>query len=345
MAGATNTGVAGYISNPVARFPKNSITVDIFGNTFYRDYAFGAGDDTGVYWNDNTAYSKGCMLFFAVAMGRSLAGKFSYGNKLRSSQSLDMKMQLPINNGKIDFEFIDRFIAELQAQRIAELQAYLTAAGLKDYTLTKEEHRALEEYSKLRFCDFNISNVFLIKNAGNILSENIVENSGTIPYLCASAENNAVSSYISYDKSCLDNGNCIFIGGKTFKVTYQENDFYSNDSHNLILRLLDEGFRTKDVQLYIATCVKKSLKHKYSWGCSVSSTKIKKETISLPARKGKIDYASMSTLISAIQKLVIKDVVQYADRNINATESIVHSSAYKVEEGDHYDIAAEPVEY
>lgn len=52
MSGTTNAGVVNYISNPVASFPRNAITIDIFGNTFYRDYAFGAGDDTGVYWND-----------------------------------------------------------------------------------------------------------------------------------------------------------------------------------------------------------------------------------------------------------------------------------------------------
>lgn len=58
MAGITNTGVINYISNPVASFPKNSITIDIFGNTFYRSYDFGAGDDTGVYWIDEKEYSK-----------------------------------------------------------------------------------------------------------------------------------------------------------------------------------------------------------------------------------------------------------------------------------------------
>lgn len=42
MAGVTNTGVVNYISNPVASFPKNSITIDIFGNTFYRNYEYGA---------------------------------------------------------------------------------------------------------------------------------------------------------------------------------------------------------------------------------------------------------------------------------------------------------------
>ena len=87
MAGTTNTGIVNYISNPVARFPKNSITVDIFGNVFYRDYDFGAGDDTGVYWNSEENYSKEIMRFLAISIGRSLFGKFSFGTKLRSSQS------------------------------------------------------------------------------------------------------------------------------------------------------------------------------------------------------------------------------------------------------------------
>lgn len=68
MAGITNNGVANYISNPVATFPKNSITIDIFGNTFYRNYDFGAGDDTGVYWNSKNIYSRETMLFLASSM-------------------------------------------------------------------------------------------------------------------------------------------------------------------------------------------------------------------------------------------------------------------------------------
>lgn len=68
MAGTTNTGVVNYISNPTANFPKNAITVDIFGNVFYRNYDFGAGDDTGVYWNDEKKYSKELMLFFTASM-------------------------------------------------------------------------------------------------------------------------------------------------------------------------------------------------------------------------------------------------------------------------------------
>jgi len=114
MAGRTNTGIVNYISNPVANFSKNSITVDIFGNTFYRDYDFGAGDDTGVYWNSEKEFSKLVMLFFAVSMEKSILGKFSYGKKLRSSQSLEFKMKLPIQNHQPNYVIIETFISAIQ---------------------------------------------------------------------------------------------------------------------------------------------------------------------------------------------------------------------------------------
>ena len=124
MSGTTNTGVVGYISNPVASFPSNSITVDIFGNTFYRNYDFGAGDDTGVYWNDKENYSKDEMLFFTAAMGKSLFGKFDYGNKLRSSQSFDIKMQLPTKNNKPDYATMETFIKAVEKLVIKDVVLY-----------------------------------------------------------------------------------------------------------------------------------------------------------------------------------------------------------------------------
>lgn len=323
MAGVTNAGVVNYISNPVASFPKNSITVDIFGNAFYRNYAFGAGDDTGVYWNDSIEYSESAMMFFSVAMQKALEGKFSYGKKLRSSQSHHFKMQLPEKDGKIDFNFMESFVAELEAERVAELSAYLIVSGFDNYELSNAELNALREYPNLEFDEFDILDVFTIKNTSNLLSSDIVENSGKTPYLCASSENNGVSSYIEYNKDYLEEGNCIFIGGKTFVVSYQETDFFSNDSHNLALYLNDSNQRTKLNQLYITTCVFKSLSHKYSWGNSVSKAKIKSDKISLPVKNGTPDFAIMKTFISAIQKLVIRDVVDYSNRKIEATKTVV----------------------
>lgn len=210
---------------------------------------------------------------------------------------------------------MELLISELEEERISELEAYLQITGLDNYELTNEEQKAIDEYEDLEFDKFDITKIFNIKNTKNILSRDIKENSGNIPYLCASSENNSVSSYINYKKELQDEGNCIFIGGKTFVVSYQENDFYSNDSHNLALYLKDYK-RDKCTQLFLATCVEKSLSYKYSWGNSVSGAKIKKDLIALPVKNKKINYTDMSLLISAIQKIVIKDVVLYKNKKI-----------------------------
>jgi len=239
--------------------------------------------------------------------------KYDYGNKFNRIEMNKTKIQLPIKNNKIDLEFMESFIGELEAERIGKLDAYLEASSLKDYVLTDEEQKVLDDFKKGNFKEFNVVDIFDVRNSGNILSRDIIPNSGKTPYLCASSENNGVSSYISYDKEYLDKGNCVFIGGKTFVVSYQEKDFYSNDSHNLLLHLKNKEEKNKLNQLYLATCVNKGLGYKYSWGNSISNRKIQTDKISLPIKNQKPNYKIMETLISAIQKLVIKDVVLYSE--------------------------------
>lgn len=124
MSGTTNTGVFDYISNPVAKFPKNSITIDIFGSAFYRNFDFGAGDDTGVYWSDEENYSEEEMLFFTTSMQKSIAGKFSYGHKLRSSQSFDFTMRALSVNGQPDRAKMKALISAVKKTLIRDVVEY-----------------------------------------------------------------------------------------------------------------------------------------------------------------------------------------------------------------------------
>ena len=324
-AGEADTGVSAFIGNKVDVFAANTITIDMFGSAKYRDYQYGADDHVAVVHTENLPKHAVCFIASAIHKVAN-AGEFHYGRNFYAKDAKDLMVSLPSSRtGEPDYEFMEKFIAELKALRIAELKAYLFVTGLKDYTLTPEEEQAIKDFEagNIKWGEFDAIKVFDVRNAGNILANEIVDGSGSTPYLCGSRENNAVSSYISYREELITEGNCIFIGGKTFVVTYQECDFFSNDSHNLTLRLYDSEHRTKLKQLYLATCVTKSLGHKYSWGDSVSKGKIQKDKILLPCIHGQVDFSKMDTFISAIQKLVIKDVVLYADREIEATKQVV----------------------
>lgn len=261
--------------------------------------------------------------FFLSSMRKTFAS-FAWGSSSFNVDTLNAQIvKLPVKNNKIDFDFMESFIAELETEQLAKLSAYLTVSGLDNYELSQKEKAILIDFNNIQFCTFDVTDIFDIKNTNNIMSRDIIENSGKTPYLCAGSENNCVKSYISYNNKYIDKGNCIFIGGKTFVVSYQEEDFYSNDSHNLALYLRDKGERTKLKQLCLATCVKKSMQHKYSWGNSVSYRKITKDKIFLPTKDGKPDYPTMEILISAVQKLVIKDVVLYSNKRVKATREII----------------------
>lgn len=124
MAGVTNTGVVNYVSNPVAKFPRNAITVDIFGNVFYRNFEFGAGDDTGVYWSSEKNFSANTMLFFATCMACSLRNRFSYGEKLRSSKSHNFELTLPTHSCEIDFDTMETLISAVKKLVIRDVVEY-----------------------------------------------------------------------------------------------------------------------------------------------------------------------------------------------------------------------------
>ncbi len=281
------------------------------------------------------------LLFFTPCIYKAIKLKFSYENKASWNKVKNELISLPLKptaNAQtlkdIDFDFMETFIAELEQCRLAELEAYLKATGLSNTTLSSDEENALNLFNGknsggntpcgLTWQSFKIVDIFEVKNTRNILARDVVKDSGTTPYLCASKENNAVNSYINYNADFLDKGNCIFIGGKTFVVTYQQKDFYSNDSHNLALYLKDTHSKTKLNQLFIITCIYKALNNKYSWGDSISNTKIQNDSILLPTNQhGGIDFHFMRTLINALMKQTIQGVVQYSSAKIQATKEAI----------------------
>lgn len=158
-----------------------------------------------------------------------------------------------------------------------------------------------EKLQTVKWGEYRLIDIFTVKNTQNIQAKDVICNSGTTPYLCASSENNAVSSYVSYEANYLDKGQCIFIGGKTFVVSYQEKDFLSNDSHNLALYIKDNRGAKKCIQLFLSSCIKHDLGHKYTWGNSISNKKIQDDVLYLPTTNDSPDFAFMEAFVAEIE--------------------------------------------
>ena len=332
MSGTTNAGVVNYISNPVASFPKNAITIDIFGNTFYRNYAFGAGDDTGVYWNDATAYSSNAMLFFAVAMQKSMMGRFSYGKKLRSSQSEDFTMHLPVtDDGAIDFDFMESFIAELEAERVAELSAYLTVSGLDNYELSEQELKALAELKNVTWGKYKMGDLFekvKTKKLPYKAKELPTEATGkyTLPCLTSSFKNQGLNYFAPVQgATVLKSVITIPQNSDVYRAYYQSSDFTVLSDAYAIDWKFDKRTLSREQYLFMVMCINKvtdlpiySYKNKLG-GWNV----VKDKYILLPQVNGEIDFNYMEDFISAMQKLAIKDVVSFTDRKIAGTKEVI----------------------
>lgn len=327
-AGVENQGLNNYVPRNGATILKDVISISAnganTGATFYQPEEFTVLQDSyAVDYRYDDDLNENQYLFLTAAISKTIYGHFTWSNKAGWNRVKDETITLPIKNSEIDFEFMDSFVAELEAQRVAELEAYLSATGLKDYVLTEEEENAIRQFNELNWQLKDVTDIFDISNTKNILSKDIVSGSGVIPYLSAREGENSVSSYISYNDNFKEDGNSIFIGGKTFVVTYQKNDFFSNDSHNLNLHLKNNEERSKNSYLFLVACIKSSLGYKYYWGDSISNKKIKRDKILVPIKDGDIDYEFMKVLISAIQKLVIKDVVDWTDKKIAATKGVI----------------------
>ena len=174
--------------------------------------------------------------------------------------------------------------------------------------------------------EFDISEIFLMKNTKSIVQKDILIDSGNVPYVTASSENNGVMTYIECPDEWIDKGNCIMIGGKTLAFSYQKYDFCSNDSHNIALYLKNSKCADEIHYLFLMVVLKATLYQKYSWGDSISMKKIVNEKFFLPVdSKDEPDWKYMEQYMQNILNEVgssIENLIQTDNRKheINISE-------------------------
>ena len=336
---STNNGIGGYSGLE----PTEKGGIITFSDTttggdtmFYQANDFiGYPHVQGMYPFIADKWDEKCSLYVISTIRKAAGDGWNYTVKFNRALVKELMIELPVIENPnpdheytaqdIDWQYMRDRITELERDRITELDAYLQATGLNDYELSDNDKAVLSD--KVDFGEYDITKVFTVKNTKCIMQNQIVPNSGDIPYVTAGDENNAVVSYINCPDEWVDKGNCVFIGGKTLVITYQEKDFCSNDSHNLALYLNDNNYRNSYVYRYMVGALKTALSHKYYWGDSISRKKIQNDKVMLPIKSdGSPDYNYMERYIRAIEKKVIAGVVKYKDKVIEVTKSCVNAN-------------------
>ncbi len=336
-AGLSNNGVLGQSDIKAKVFESHSITIDMFGCTFYRSFPYKMVTHARVFSLKPKFEINHKIGLFLSTLFFDYPKKFGYENMCSWAKIKNDKVILPLKPTAntqtlkdIDFNFMEKFIAELEQCRLAELEAYLKATGLSNTTLSSDEENALNLIG-LMWQSFKLGDLFEVlpykkrfdANKVNIYASKTKD---TYPYVVRTSLNNGIRGYLKENTNFLNAGNTISFGQDTATMFYQEKPYFTGDKIK-ILRCKNPNFN-KINALFFITSLTKAFRN-FSWGsASFSVSIIENQNISLPTNQhGEIDFPFMHTLINALMKQTIQGVAEYCDAKIQATKEAISQEA------------------
>lgn len=346
----------------------NCITIGAeTGVAFYQPVDFVAGNK--VYRLCADDLNEKHYLYLAGALNR-LTKNYSYSNARIPEKIKKERILLPIktdendnpvfdseckyhDEGYIpDFDYMQERIAELEQERITELEHYLIATGLNDYELTEEDKEMLatkltdgglsqdsvsvsgcwKEARKFKICD-----LFEASNGDTDLQKSHINGKG-VDVVSSGLENNGIIGKTDVNAKVF-NANSITID--MFGNCFYRDNSYKMVTHARVFSLspLFKELNELNAQFIVTKFKYLPLIYNYSNMCSWN--KIKEDMLSLPIQTdnnnnpiidseckyhedGYIpDWDFMEKYIRAIEKIVVADVVKYKDEVIALTKVAV----------------------
>ena len=351
-SGNDNTGILGCSDIEACVIPKNTITVDMFGNVYYRDFDYKMVTHARVFALLPNGFSldEKTGLYFATSLAW-LSHVFSYNNMCSYKKIKDMEIEIPVIKSPdpdheytvedIDFEYMKQRIAELEKQRIAELEkqriaeldAYLTASGLNNYKLTDEDKNALSSSTRQTFKEFDLSVLFDISTTKSVDKNKLdFVADGEYDFIGRTPVNWGIQGKLhklSFEPNPKDSFSLIQVGETV--ALWREKEWYASQNLFLLNPKIDE---VKENKLYFQGVINKEMSRygkeysSYPTMKSLAATKILLPVVKSPDTDHEytpadIDWQYMERYIRAIEKLAIADVVRYKDRTIVAAKQVI----------------------
>ena len=349
-----NNGILGYVEyfDDAHKIQGNSLAVGMISMKFhYMWHDFYAGQFTKTLIPKFKGFNETIALYFIAELNKKSSYYQGYLVREFVEKVRNTVISLPIIESfnpdhkytidDIDWNYMQEQIAELERERIAQLELYLKVTGLSSYALTDEEFEIVEKACGginrvLRHENFKIGDLFTILKGKRLTKEN--QTLGKIPFIGSTETNNGITAYIGQQPIYKENAITVSYNGSVGQAFFQETPFWASDDINVLYakdRELNESLFG-----YIGTCLKKSGKA-FSYTQKWNLERMKTSDICLPIQLNtdgtpKIDethtyhpdgyipdFDYMEKYIRAMQKQVIADVVKYKDEIIANTKKVV----------------------
>ncbi|GAA8597147.1 restriction endonuclease subunit S [Helicobacter pylori] len=355
-AGLSNNGVLGQSDIKAKVFESHTITIDMFGCAFYRSFAYKMVTHARVFSLKPKFEINHKIGLFLSTLFFGYPKKFGYENMCSWVKIKNDKVILPLKptaNAQtledIDFDFMEKFIAELEQCRLAELeqcrlaelQAYLKATGLENTALSSDEENALNVFNNswggntpcgLTWQHFKLGDLFEVLSSKKIYHANTIKIHDTqiensYPYVVRATTNNGIKGFIIDDPTFTNEKNTLSFAQDTFTVFYQKQPYFTGNK----VKILKPKFAFKSPKiLHFISAILQFILKPLTWGLGSTTESIAEFKFSLPLKPtanaqtlDDIDFNFMCTLINALMKQIIQGVAQYCNAKIQATKEII----------------------
>lgn len=124
-SGVDNRGIKGRTDKPARIFPANTITIDFWGNAYYRDFEYKMATHNHVFSLTGDVIRGKYAGMYLVGILSKLPILFSYNNMATWNKLKVLEISLPITkSGDIDFDYMERYIRAIEKLAIADVVKY-----------------------------------------------------------------------------------------------------------------------------------------------------------------------------------------------------------------------------
>lgn len=124
-SGVENRGIKGRTDRPARIFPANTITVDFWGNAYYRDFEYKMATHNHVFSLAGDVIRNRHVGMYIVGILSKLPKLFSYNNMATWNKLKTIEVSLPVtSDDNINFDYMERYIRAIEKLAIADVAKY-----------------------------------------------------------------------------------------------------------------------------------------------------------------------------------------------------------------------------